>query len=93
MRGPYLLILIAWALLLSGATNSVTNSPNRRCESKSTAENKYPPSTPPTPSFSNQRNPDDASNHGKRETYNYYGNFNYVPEKPSATVTHFLGPS
>ncbi len=78
IRGFALSILIASALFL-GAANSVNPSEAKQGNpARTKAQNEHAPTSKIT-APAQQPNPEATADHRQPETYNYYGNFNYVP--------------
>ena len=76
------LILIALALLLSGAKSGNPTEVNKGSHTRTETKNKHAPSDPT--SAIEQPNPSPTGDHRPPETYNYYGNFNYIPHNTPA---------
>jgi hypothetical protein len=74
------------ALLLIATTSSNPSEGNQGPKTGTKAENENDP-TSKMAALTKEPNPDTTPNHSEAETYNYYGNFNYIP--PTSTPKGF----
>ena len=80
MKTKGLVLLLATAFLLCAAKIGDPRNEKRGNQTRTQTENKKP-SSAPVATFAELPHPHESASHSAGETYNYYGDFNYIPQQ------------